>query len=44
MKRWVQILLVYLIGVAFILLMAWNAKNYDNRQNKTQNYSIGQLH
>lgn len=36
MKSWVQILIILLIGTAFLLIMGANVKNYDNRQNSEQ--------
>lgn len=44
MRKWIGILAIYLIGVLFLLLMAYNVKTYEKWQNKTQNNSVEQLY
>ena len=44
MKSWVQMLILFFIGLVFILLLAINVSIYDKGQNKARNTLIDQLY
>lgn len=48
MKAWVQIIIIYFIGLICLLLIALNVKSYNQKletgQIKAKNYVVDQLH
>lgn len=48
MKMWGQVLIIYLLGVLFLIILALNVKSYNQKletgQIQAKNYAIDQLH
>lgn len=44
MRRILELIVVFMIGVLFVLALVINVKNYEKSQNKAQSYSNDKLY